>query len=312
MEVQEVTRSEFSKFFDESVVIYNTAEFNDLNSSRIEKVRYLLFKNNKYSYGIIGGIKDSCFSSPFSAPFGGFTGIGKKINIELLENAAHSLITWADQNQIKNITITLPPEFYNNKLVTAQANIFSRLNFKITRFDINHYLELINFNRVYIENIEYNARKNLRIALKSELHFKKCETDKDKENAYEVIKINRKVWGFPLKMSWQQLLETTKVVSVDFFLVENSDGLPVASAVVFHTAPGIIQVIYWGDTTDNRVLKPMNFLSYKIFEYYKYHWFNIVDIGPSTDNSIPNFGLINFKNSIGCDSTSKLTFSKEL
>jgi len=312
MEVFEATYSEFRNFITTPYVVYNSAEFNELNSTRTEKVYYLIFKDNKYSYGIIGGVEDDYFSSPFSAPFGGFSSIRKKNNIESLENAANSLIAWAEQKKIKKITITLPPDFYNKKLVTAQANIFSRYNFLITRLDLNHHLDLINFNSEYTNNIEHNARKNLRIALNNDLHFKKCDAEDDKMTAFEIIKINREVWGFPLKMNWQQVLETTKVISVDFFLIEKSNGLPIASAIVFHTAPGIVQVIYWGDTSCDRELKPMNFISYKIFEYYKNNSFNIVDIGPSTDNSIPNFGLINFKNSIGCDSTCKLTFSKEL
>jgi len=58
--------------------------------------------------------------------------------------------------------------------------------------------------------------------------------------------------------------------------------------------------------------KTMNFLSFSVFEYYKSQGIRIVDIGPSTENSVPNYGLCEFKESIGCDIAIKTEFSKKL
>ena len=44
----------------------------------------------------------------------------------------------------------------------------------------------------------------------------------------------------------------------------------------------------------------MNFLSYNIFKHYKAIGVSIIDIGHSTEDSIPNQGLCEFKESIGC------------
>jgi hypothetical protein len=44
----------------------------------------------------------------------------------------------------------------------------------------------------------------------------------------------------------------------------------------------------------------MNFLSYKIFEYYQSTGIPYIDIGHSTVDSVPNNGLCEFKESIGC------------
>ena len=56
----------------------------------------------------------------------------------------------------------------------------------------------------------------------------------------------------------------------------------------------------------------MNFLSFHVFQYYKNQGIEIVDIGPSTENSIPNYGLCEFKESIGCDILIKTEFYKKL
>ena len=48
----------------------------------------------------------------------------------------------------------------------------------------------------------------------------------------------------------------------------------------------------------------MNFLAFKLFEYYAEPK-AFLDIGPSTEKGIPNVGLCNFKESIGCNVTPK-------
>ena len=58
--------------------------------------------------------------------------------------------------------------------------------------------------------------------------------------------------------------------------------------------------------------KTMNFLSYEVFKYYKENGIKVVDIGPSTEDSIPNHGLCEFKESIGCDLSPKYSFYKKI
>ena len=52
----------------------------------------------------------------------------------------------------------------------------------------------------------------------------------------------------------------------------------------------------------------MNFLAYHVFNFYKKNGIKVIDIGPSTENSIPNHGLCEFKESIGCDISPKHSF----
>lgn len=53
-------------------------------------------------------------------------------------------------------------------------------------------------------------------------------------------------------------------------------------------------------------------MAYKLQEYYFLKGKKYLDIGPSTDFSIPNYGLCNFKESIGCDISLKLSFERKL
>ena len=58
--------------------------------------------------------------------------------------------------------------------------------------------------------------------------------------------------------------------------------------------------------------RTMNFLSYKVLEYYKNTNIKYVDIGPSTEDSLPNYGLCEFKESIGCFIMPKFTMKYEI
>jgi lipid II:glycine glycyltransferase (peptidoglycan interpeptide bridge formation enzyme) len=89
------------------------------------------------------------------------------------------------------------------------------------------------------------------------------------------------------------------------------DSEPVAAAVVFYVAHQIAQVIYWGDLPKFSEHKTMNFLSYSLFKYYSENGIAMIDIGSSTEDSVPNYGLCEFKESIGCDLNIKTEYFKK-
>lgn len=55
----------------------------------------------------------------------------------------------------------------------------------------------------------------------------------------------------------------------------------------------------------------MNMLTYSLFQHYRKTGVRILDIGISTENGIPNFGLCEFKESIGCSVSLKYCFELE-
>ena len=308
MEIIEVGFKEYKNIFPNPYQFYGSANFAKLNEAKISKVHYLLFKEDKYRLGLTIGHHNSILCSPFSAPFGGFIYYNNPIRQVYIDNSIQELLAWASSKSINEIYITLPPYFYNEGFINKLTNSFFRVKFFIDKIDLNYSFNLINFNDKYKCNIWRNARKNISIALSSSLTFHKCQNYNEKMIAYQIICANRAKRGFPLNMTWENVEQTINIVNADFFLVTNKDDIFIASAIIFYISESIVQIIYWGDIPEYSTVKPMNFLSFKIFEYYKYHSIKIIDIGPSTQNSIPNYGLCEFKESIGCDISSKLTF----
>lgn len=312
MEIHEVKAKEYSEVISTPYHVFGSAAFNNLNRDKCDEVLYFLFKEGKYRLGIIGGIRDNVLRSPFSAPFGGFTYISCDIRLNFIEEAIKMYKAWAVEKKISSLSITLPPSVYGTSFVSKQINCLWREGFEIAEADLNYSFDLNSFDENYIEHIWYNGRKNLRIALNSNLKFYTCITDEEKEQAYDIIRINRESRGFPLRMTWQQIFDTIQIITADFFLVYDNNQTLIASAIVFHVTQSVVQVVYWGDKPGFSEIKPMNFLSFKVFEYYKSKGIKTVDIGPSTENSVPNYGLCEFKESIGCNVSTKLKLTIKL
>ena len=311
MEVIETDCNGYREIFSSTYHIFNSVDFNVLNEARCDKVLFLFFKDTKIRLGLIAGVKSKEMHSPFSAPFGGFSFLKNDITIAQIEVAVDALLKYAAEKKYQNIHYTMPPLFYHEGFNSKLINVFHRKNFATAAIDLNYQFNLQKLNDEYEMNIWYNARKNLKISLKQGFDFIKCETAEAKMEAYEVIKENRSRKGFPLRMPYEQVKRTTEIIEADFFLLKKENE-KIAAAQVFHVAPGIVQVIYWGDIPDFANCKPMNFLAYNVFKYYKEQGLKIVDIGPSTENGLPNYGLCEFKEGIGCDITPKYSFIKEI
>ncbi|NPD91536.1 GNAT family N-acetyltransferase [Xylanibacter muris] len=305
MRIIETSAEEYRKRFAVFPHIYNSVEFSELNSRKAESLHYLLFENTKLRFGIILGEYEDGLYSPFSAPFGGFTS-AKPQCFEFIDEAAGLLKAYsADMD--RRVVITLPPEFYNVPRFAAEASSLWRAG-RVRTPEVNYHFLLSDFSR-YDMVLERNARKNLHKAMAVGMEFRRIESGDAAgiRRAYGVIQRNRAEQGYPLRMSYEDVVRTVEVIPADFFIVEHG-GCDVAAALVFHVAIDVCQVIYWGDLREYSMLRPMNWLAYRVFEYYHKFGIRILDIGPSTEHGVPNYGLCAFKESIGCRSSLKLSF----
>lgn len=308
MEIVRINQNEYFQSFSEPYHIFNSVPFSELNKEKVEDLFYLIFRDPKIRLGIILGKRENILFSPFSAPFGGFTFNKHDISIYQIDTALELLVRYATENDY-HIKISLPPSVYHTDFISKQISSFFRSNFSLLYCDVNYSFDLQAIGE-YSSNLWRNARKNLNNSFTHNFNFQKAESEKDIAHAYSVIQANREGKGYPLRMSFEAVKETIKIVKADFFnlyLEEES----IAAAQIFHVSTDIVQVIYWGDKPGFENMRPMNFLSFKVWEYYKNKGLKHIDIGPSSENGTPNYGLCEFKESIGCSVTNKMTFFYE-
>lgn len=310
MEIQEVTSKEYQSAISNPIHIFNSTRFTELNQSKCENVFYLIFKDTKIRLGIILGLRDNLLVSPFSASFGGFDFVSTDVKLFQIDAAIASLISWADNKGFKGIRIVPPPFFYNEDFSAKVTNCMYRAGFETHNIELNYHFQTADLSETYEQTIWYNAKKNLKKANSFGLTFEKLNADQGKL-AYDVIAQNRSERGFPLRLSWNDLEKTSSIIPIDFFLVKNA-AQSIGAAIVFHVAPSIVRIVYWGDLPEFSEYKTMNFLSFHVFKYYKDQGIRIIDIGHSTVDSIPNHGLCEFKESIGCSIGLLYEFYKKL
>lgn len=306
MEIIEVKANEYSEFFNKYSQIYNNVAFTQLNADKCEHVHYLLFKDTKVRLGITLGEREEMLCSPFSAPFGGFD-FTNEPKIEYIEQAL-SLLKEYSASKNKSIKLTLPPPIYNTSANAKVINVLMRGGVFPSIVDLNYHYDLSRVKE-YEKYLSRNARKNFHNALTHEFEFVKLDSCKEEDitRAYNVIKANRESHGYPLRMTLEDVINTSKIITADFFVV-SKNGIDIATAQVFHVTDEIAQVVYWGDSPGYSEMRPMNYLSYKVFEHYNNCGISILDIGPSTENGIPNYGLCEFKENLGCEISLKHTF----
>lgn len=309
MIIKEVSAEEYSSVIQSPFSVFDSVAFNDLNKDKVSEVKYLIFKDDKNKFGIILGVSNGELIAPFSAPYACVSCVSIDSKIENYYSATKLLTEYAKSLKVKSIRFTLPPTSYDENHLSKLYNALYINNFTLKSCDLNSAFTLDEFNESYIENLDIKARQKLKASLNNQLKFEKTD---NLEQVYNIIQQNRQERGFPLLMTLDQVKKTIQVVKADLFVVASNMNEPIASAIIYHNKPEMVQVIYWGSLSSANNLKPMNFLSYKIFEYYKNKNIKVVDIGPSTENSVANFGLCDFKQSIGCKLSVKFTFHKDL
>jgi hypothetical protein len=299
----------YSQIFSNPLNVFNSTAFAQLNSSKCDLLSYLLFKDSKYRLGLTCGVRNAILMSPFSAPFGGFSFLKQDVQIAAIEKAVDALEEFAKQKRLVGIRIVLPPLIYNETFLAKQINVFYRKGYRNSNLDLDFYIPLQN-KQPYEELLWHNAKKNLRISQQQGFEVVLCNKDANaKAVIYEVIKENRVSKGKPMNMSFEEIIAIEKIIPTDFFLLRQGTQ-PIAGGIVFSAAKAIRYVPFWGDLPGYTAQKPMNYLSHYIVQYYRQAGEKYLHIGISTENSDPNYGLCEFKESIGCTITPKFSFEK--
>lgn len=282
--------------------VFGSRAFIEGNADRAQAVRFFIGydERERPRLGAAMGYRDGEWLCPFSAPFGEVTTAKDDESLERVYDFVSEL---CDTLAGAPVRFTLPPPFYGGEMLTRLCGVLANYA-KSTYYDYNYHYVLDRADR-FEDHLSRSARKNYRHALQQGFAF--SQTD-DIARAYTVIEANRRSHGYPLAMSLGQVAETVgKMVTARFFLLTHADD-DVAAAMVYDVAPGIGQVVYWGDAPGYSDLRPMNMLPPLLFAHYRAAGYSILDIGPSSKRGVPSPGLCRFKESLGCSLTLKPTF----
>jgi len=310
MNIEKVGPNEYSKMFNNPYIPYNTVAFNQLNRDKCNLLEFYLFYEGKVKLGLIAGIIGHSLLSPFSAPFASFSNLKNNINVHLIIDAIAALENYSLDQHIDSLKFVLPPGFYYEHFISKLIYAFYYNHFSVL-IDLNQVFYTRDFVKYENNEIDRRIRNKLKKAIQSDLEFKKVNSMEEYKVVYDVIRQNKEAKNRPVRMTFEQVLEMRVLVNIDFFMV-SCRNMPIASSIVYNYNPQIVHIIYWGDKPGCEHYYPMNFLAWNIFKYYRDKNIEIIDLANSSENGVPNFGLFNFKESIGCSVIPKCTFIKKI
>lgn len=292
--------------------IYNESSFNKLNEKKVDDIYYLVaYDGQSPRFALCIGVNDNNAKMPYSAPNALPVLIKKRSGLRRYEEMLTALEEFAVSEEWKSFQVTLPPLIYNPEEISAWINALFCHGYTVANIDMNYSLDLAKvYCSAYMDMLPANARRNLHIALRSELELNRCVCETELSEAYDIILANRQSKGYPLRMTKDQVMQTIKIVNYDMYIVRKS-GQGIAAALLYSINDQVEQLIYWGDLPGIKDEKPINYLAYQLIQIYGGKGFRYLDIGIATEDSIPNYGLCDFKESIGCERSIKYSFIKE-
>lgn len=287
--------------------VFNSAEFASLNEAKAERVSFLAVGEKKPKLWLTAGLRDGEWRSPFSAPYGGWMGM-PDVSQRTMCDAARDLRLWGALRG-ERVRIGLPPLAYSESFLTKSLYALRREG-RVEMVQPDYYFNVADFVR-YDACMSSAARNKLSNAWRYPFRFEafpKAKADA-LARAYAVVERNRTERGYPLAMSLEAVLATRAVVTMDAFVL-TLDGADCAAALVFRVLPGVGLVVYWGNTAESNEARAMNMLAYKVFEHYHAEGaVRLLDIGPADLDGEPNYGLMEFKEGIGCRVTPRVTIT---
>lgn len=286
---------------------YDKIWFHELNGFKVDKTIAFWFGAPKGKACLIGGIKDNRLLFPYSSPFA-MIEVFKGDKNEELEEYLNEIDSFCADNSIKEARLILPPMIYDETSITKWLAALSREGFLVDEVGLNFHIEIGSEND-YLKKLQRNGKKNLKNALSRDYKMHLCLTEEEKKIAYDIIQKNRDSKGYYLSMSWDDVRKTISNVEHDFHIL-TIDDQDIAAAIVFKVTDDIWQVVYWGEIPGREFDRPMNYLPYALHEFYAGRGIRILDIGPSMWEGKPNYGLCNYKESIGCDVSSRFIMRK--
>jgi len=302
-------KNTFRKYFPVDPNPFITEKFIELNSHKADRIIRLVEESAEPVIGLVAGVRNRVIKSPFSAPFGGFHFRKENVYVGEIDRFLKMLKEYAVANNMSRVEIATPPDIYH---MTFNAKVISSLlrnEFHFTFPEVTNWVELDRFNGVYSQK---NSREYYRQAERNNLTFCKSDDYQEKKKIFDLICENRARFGRPVYMTLDDVLSTGEIWPADFFKVESSAGQLVASAIFYRNHQNICYAVFWGDNDEGRPLRAMDYLILNLFMHYKEAGFKFMDLGISTEDGIPNEGLLRFKESHEAVSSLRYRFVLEL
>lgn len=247
--------------------------------------------------------------SPFRAPFGSL-----ELTAGLATESLRQFIGQFEQHLrakgIKKIVIKDAPYQYRPEMASLLTAALLDSGFILSKHEINS--GIVVDDRPWELRISHAEMKRLKRCRNEQLIFTRLDIDKI-DQVYSFLNACRQERGMTLTMTLAQVKETIVLCPGDFLLfgVFQADRM-VSAALTVKVNDRILYDFYHGHEKASDQLSPVVLLIDGIYSFCRENKFALLDLGTSSLDGKINFSLLNFKNQLGCESSLKLTFEKNI
>jgi hypothetical protein len=246
------------------------------------------------------------WTSPVTGAFGGLATDGR-VGADLVGALAVAATAWLRAEAGGAARIRLPPGCFPDDTAAALENALFREGWSLAEVDLNYHLPVV-APEAYVRGLRETRQKEIRRLRRSGAVARRLPLS-DGEVAYRTVAANRAARGYPMTMAWDQMWALAEAFPdvVGFHVVERA-GEILAGGITLRLTAAYAYVFYWGEAPEHRAESPVVLLAEALMAEAHAAGVAILDIGASTDASLPNPGLIAFKESLGCLATPKTTW----
>lgn len=294
---------------DYEISLFNLNEHRLLQSTG-EWISYHIIKEKKKIAlaGIHFHLSNGIASSPYRSPFGSVDS-SPDLEPSVLFRFLQFIESDLRKSGAKTIVIKNPPTLYNPELQTLLQVFLSNLDYHILTAEPGAIFKV----DMSGEDLSANWEKpKIKQAHDKDLELRHEEIDKLKV-VYDFVHNCRVQKGYPSSMTFDDLQRTVNNFP-DRFLLSSvcRQGVMVAASICVRCNQQVLYHFYSDHNTSDKSTNPTVFLIRSLYQYCFENGIALFDLGTSSLDGIPNFGLLNFKLGLGTSATTKFTFQKDL
>jgi len=253
--------------------------------------------------------EDGLWRSPALGTFAGFA-FNDKLKLRDLFAFYDRVENTLRSEGAKQLEVLPAPMSHDPLIFSNQLYLLRTFGYEMTRCDLNHSIEID--ARSLSARISYGNIKRLRKCQREGLISKQLPLSALPE-VYETLVANRLGKGHTLSMTLMQLQTMVDTFTKSIVLFGCQDGATLAAAgLCIQLSSSVLYVFYWGDRPGYEAYSPVVSVADAIYAYAQAEHVKLIDVGTSTLNSDPNFGLIDFKRGLGFTESLKVRMSKKL
>lgn len=211
---------------------------------------------------------------------------------------------------VKHIRIKSYPQIYKPYNFTLFQAFLINLKYSVSQAEISSVIKITAGNAR--ENFHRSERRKLDKTLQAGLIFKPIPIG-HLDEVYMFIQTCRRNKNYSLSMTLEGMRLSVGRFPNHYLLfgVFDNENL-VAASICILVKQNILYDFYHDHSASYDHLSPITLLVAEMYNYCKLNNIGLLDMGTSSINGIPNFGLLHFKNFLGGKPTAKFTFEKNL